>query len=916
MNFGEFFKAATGHPPFRWQTRLYGQLLKGKLPPRCNIPTGLGKTSIIHIWLLALAEQLRIAHAGAALPRRLVYVVDRHVVVDQATEEAEELLARFKSAASAGPSDALGRLARCLAETGSLNDNDPFTVSTLRGQHADNRLWLRDPARPAIIIGTVDMIGSRLLFSGYAGLGRYSRSLHAALLAQDALVVLDEAHLCPSFVETLDALARQLNRSRSIKPLHVMLLSATQLPLGEAPSEAASARGNDFGLKPEQDLKDHEVARRLQAPKALAFLEPPEGAEPEKPDALAARMAAAAVSLARPHSAVVVFVSTVDMVTRVSESLKSPPLSVPVDNVLTLTGEMRGKERDELVKHHVFALFRRRHRDRGELSHPIFLVATAAAEVGINFDADHSVCDLVTLERMVQRLGRVNRFGDGTANIQVFLRAAPGRRDQADSPEATTLRLLQSLPVAGRHLDASPSALSQIINCHPEAQKAFAPRPPCPPLDEARLDDWSLTTISGREFARPQVSYWLRGLTPDNTPHTWLAWRADLKYAADGDDAARMAEAIPLRPAELAQVVTFRASDWIWKLRQRAPEAFAALLDPAGNWSGINLGGLPEKKDIRARLLLSATVVLPAGIGGLKEGVLADSNQPVRDAVDTDLFQRVLLQRTAEGWAARALPGDGADQPLETYESIREARRLLPRALGPKTKFLWLSGPEEGAMEGLTADSEPGQPGPVCRVAYFASPDDAAELALSEDFASLQPVDVPLDKHNATAADMAGRLTAKLGLPATLAGAVVQACARHDLGKKQPQWQKAIGNANGAPLAKSSKTGFDRTATSGYRHEFGSLLEATRDSALAGQPQRDLILHLIAAHHGHARPGFAPEAFEILPLQCECRAAVREAELRFARLQREFGWWQLAYLESLVKCADALASAQSNPTGP
>ena len=332
-------------------------------------------------------------------------------------------------------------------------------------------------------------------------------------------------------------------------------------------------------MEPEQDLKDDEVARRLQAPKALAFLKPPEGAEPEKPDGLADRMAAAAVSLARPHSAVVVFVSTVDMVNGVSESLKSPPLSVPAGQVLTLTGEMRGQERDELVEHPVFAFFRQRHRDRGELSQPIFLVATAAAEVGINFDADHAVCDLVTLERMVQRFGRVNRFGDGAANIQVVLPAAPGRQEQPDSPEATTLRLLQSLPMVGRHFDASPSALSQIINGHPEAQNAFAPRPPCPPLDEARLDDWSLTTLSGREFARPQVSYWLRGLTPDNTPHTWLAWRADLDFAADAADAARMAETIPLRPAELAQVNTFRAGELIGKLRQRAPEACAALLD-------------------------------------------------------------------------------------------------------------------------------------------------------------------------------------------------------------------------------------------------------------------------------------------------------------------------------------------------
>ena len=916
MTFDQYFRAVTGHTPFRWQERLYGLFLQGSPPAACKIPTGLGKTSVIPIWLLALAEQLRSGTAGITLPRRLVYIVDRRVVVDQATEEADRLLDGFKSAASGSAPGALADLASSLAVAGCLKYTDPFTVSTLRGQHADNRLWLRDPARPAIIIGTVDMIGSRLLFSGYGGLGRYSRSLHAGLLAQNALIVLDEAHLCPAFVETLAALGRQLNRSRSINPFHVMLLSATQLPADSDSDKATIPSGIHFDLEPEQDLKDDEVARRLKATKALGFLNPPEGAEEEKPDAVARRMAAEAVELAYPKSAVVVFANTVDMVTRVSTALESSPFSVPADRVLRLTGEMRGKERDELVDRPVFAQFRQRRRDRGELESPIFLVATAAAEVGINFDADHAVCDLVTLERMVQRFGRVNRFGDGAANIRVVLPAKDDGKEPEESPKATTLRLLQSLPEVDGGLDACPAALSQLISSHPDSPKAFAPRPPCPPLDEARLDDWSLTTLPGRVFARPQVSYWLRGLTPDSTPHTWLAWRADLDFAEDGDDAARMAETIPLRPAELAQVTTFRAGDLIGKLRQRAPEAFAALLDPAGNWSGIQLGDLPEKKELRDRMLLFATVVLPASIGGLKDGLMDDSDQPVRDVVDTGVFQRVLLQRTTEGWAARELPSNGNDQALGIYESIPEACRRLPRKLGPKTKFIGLSGPEEDVSDDLTPDSEAGQAARVCCVAYFTSPEGAADLALSEDIASLQSADVPLGEHNAAAADLARRLTAKLGLPAGLADAVVQACARHDLGKQQPQWQKAIGNPNGPPLAKSSHTRFDHTATSGYRHEFGSLLEAAGDPALIAHPHRDLILHLIAAHHGHARPGFSPEAFDILPLHQGCGSAVRAAELRFARLQQEYGWWQLAYLESLVKCADALASDQSNPAAP
>ena len=627
-------------------------------------------------------------------------------------------------------------------------------------------------------------------------------------------------------------------------------------------------------------------------------------------------MAAAAFDLARPTSAVVVFANTVDMVNRVSAALQATPHSVPASHVLTLTGEMRGQERDELLHRPVFAQFGQRRRDRGELASPIFLVATAAAEVGINFDADHAVCDLVTLERMVQRLGRVNRFGDGAANIRVILPAGASDKEPAESPEATTLRLLQSLPALGDGLDASPAALSQLISSHPDSPQAFAPRPPCPPLDEARLDDWSFTTLPGREFARPQVSYWLHGLTPDDTPHTWLAWRADLDFAADADDAARMVETIPLRPAELAQVRTFRAGDLIGKLCERAPQAYAALLDPAGNWSGIKLGDLLEKKELRYRKLMFATVVLPAGIGGSKNGLLDDSDEPVRDVVDADLFQRVVLQRTADGWLALPLPADGTSLALGTYSSVSAACSKLPCLLGPKTKFLTISGPEEQMEDDIVPDPDSASTPTRCRVAYFASPDGALELASADDFASLQRADVLLNEHHAATAEAARKLTAKLGLPADLADAVVQACARHDLGKQQPPWQKAIGNPHGPPLAKSANTGFDHTATRGYRHEFGSLLEAARDPALAEHPRRDLILHLIAAHHGHGRPGFSPEAFGILPLHGECAAAVRDAELRFARLQREFGWWQLAYLEALVKCADALASAQSSAVTP
>ena len=57
------------------------------------------------------------------------------------------------------------------------NPASPLALSTLRGELADNREWQADPACAAIVIGTVDMIGSRLLFSGY-GVSPKMRPFH------------------------------------------------------------------------------------------------------------------------------------------------------------------------------------------------------------------------------------------------------------------------------------------------------------------------------------------------------------------------------------------------------------------------------------------------------------------------------------------------------------------------------------------------------------------------------------------------------------------------------------------------------------------------------------------------------------------------------------------------------------------
>jgi len=161
-----------------------------------------------------------------------------------------------------------------------------------------------------------------------------------------------------------------------------------------------------------------------------------------------------------------------------------------------------------------------------------------------------------------------------------------------------------------------------------------------------------------------------------------------------------------------------------------------------------------------------------------------------------------------------------------------------------------------------------------------------------------------------------------LDLPEEMKKALVLAAKLHDLGKRREVWQRSIGNMESDPakwLAKSgAKRGPCRNICPNYRHEFGSLLDVVSEKhdLVAewhglGAAMQDLVLHLIAAHHGRARPHFSPkEAYDFENHEQDTVVIAAEVSRRFARLQRKYGRWGLAYLESLLRAADYAASAE------
>lgn len=452
--FDSAFQVLTGHPPFPWQTALYEDwFARGKVPPSCNLPTGLGKTSVIAVWLIALAN-------GANVPRRLVYVVNRRTVVDQTTDEVD----KYKKVAVAGIPD--------------------FAVSTLRGQFADNREWSADPSKPAVICGTVDMIGSRLLFSGY-GVGMKGKPLHAGFLGQDSLIVHDEAHLEPAFQKLIDTIQCEQsggrlddkgvcvidpNRIPDFKPMKVMELTATRRGSGDV----FELTKDEADVPPDWDQRPTEPIRyvwqRLMSKKALGFL-------PASRDTLAKKIGETARNWnkeGQSGKAVLVFVRYVDDVKTVYGMLTDKKNGgVEAGQVQTLTGTLRGLERDRMANPRqesgcpVFARFLSKPKPDAPESEQwkvtpregtVYLVCTSAGEVGVDISADHMVCDLSTFDSMAQRFGRVNRRGEGAADIDVVYETDPDPKKKEDKFEMArweTKGVLARLPRSGDRHDAS-----------------------------------------------------------------------------------------------------------------------------------------------------------------------------------------------------------------------------------------------------------------------------------------------------------------------------------------------------------------------------------------------------------------------------------------------------------------------------
>lgn len=536
-DFREFFTALWDRPPFAWQQALAERVLEGDSggspwPEAIALPTASGKTACMDVAVFALAAQAsRLAQRQPiTAPRRIFFVVDRRVIVDEAHERAKRLakkLERAEDGVLRKVADNLRQIAH--GATTGVGDEHPLAAHLLRGGMYRSEAWARNPLQPTVVASTVDQIGSRLLFRAY-GRGSGTWPIYAGLIANDSLILLDEAHCAQPFLQTLQAVRRFQTWAQA--PLrrcfHPVVMSATP------PPDLTDRFDDQSG---ERHDPQHPLGRRQLAHKPAVLQRVEKAKGKQATSVLAQALADAARELVdERRRAIVVFVN------RVATARETHRLLAADDRgqAVLLTGRMRPVDKDGLVDR-----LKILHSDRsGErsLSKPLVVVATQTLEVGADLDFDGLVTECASLDALRQRFGRLNRMGRPIeARAAILVRGDQADATGADQAGKRTTKE-QADPVYGDALSRTWAWLNQSKDENGEVDFGIAhldsllpqgdslaalsaPSHNAPVMLPAHVDCWAQTAPS--PDPSPDVALFLHG-PREGIADVQVCWRADV----------------------------------------------------------------------------------------------------------------------------------------------------------------------------------------------------------------------------------------------------------------------------------------------------------------------------------------------------------------------------------------------------
>lgn len=959
-NFEEFYHKLHGFKPFTWQSDLTKKVLEGndgnnQWPGAIALPTASGKTACIDIAIFALAAQAERLENNKSItaPRRIFYVVDRRVIVDQAYERAINISKQLKEAKNGILKD----VADCLRKIGSgyktnIENQIPLSTHILRGGMYRSETWTRDPLQPTVVASTVDQIGSRLLFRSYGHHRSNTWPIYAGLIANDSLVFLDEAHCAQPFMQTLQSILkfRQWAHTPLGRSFYPVVMSAT--PPNNT-SEIFEDRSQD-----NHDPKNP-LCKRQKAHKIAKLRIYNESCPIKKSHALAT--AAKELITDNPNS-IVVFTNRV-MTAR--ETYKILSKNKDVDTML-LTGRMRQIDKNEILEQ--LKKFRPSS-EKPKLKKPWIVIATQTLEVGADLDFDALVTECASLDALRQRFGRLERMGHNEKSHAIILISSEDTDPQYDDPIygtalTKTWALLNDIKV-NESIDFGILSLEARIG-KKNLDELNAPHSNAPTMLPIHIDCWSQTYLEPHHT--PDVKQFIRGQEA-GSPDVQVCWRSNLDLNSNTwKDVLKLC---PPCSIETVPVTIGSFKKWL------AEKSFKNDSDIEGHgedydkyvqlneecrvivWNGIKSNDSYILTDVN-EIKPYSTIVIPSDHP--RSNALCDfaTSVPLDVSEYAYLLARAkpvicLHENTIQQWPPNFSEDVKAITDLlnniETYNENRvpledEIFRILKNISKKEISGYWSWLPKVG--QALIAEY-----GKNWYKAYDIVGDNVmirgkrrikhysemADMFGDEDDFDLSSMShkngmpVKLSEHLKGVEKLAKQYAVSCGLPDNIINAITKAGSLHDIGKSYPPFQSLLAGKKiwsiDEYFAKSSnmpqnnhvsnKIKQDIGYPKGWRHEVLSVRLAEKSDSLPKcDIDRDLVLHLIASHHGYCRP-FVPmfddsanikSNFQVNGKKVEWTGATKLEIIdsgvadRYWRLTREYGWWGLAWLESILRLAD------------
>lgn len=957
-SFSDFFRAIWEYNPFPWQEMLAEQIAVRRWPQSLDLPTAAGKTACMDAAIYALACQADRAVADRTAPRRIWFVVDRRIVVDEAHNRAATIARKLNDAKQGLLKEVADRL-RQISGT-----ERPLAVARLRGGVLRDDGWGRLPSQPAVITSTVDQIGSRLFFRGY-GHSQLAAPIFAGLAAHDSLILLDEAHCSVPFLQTLRSIETYRGErwadSQIRTPFAFVVLSATPPP--GIPDEAIFP-----GVQRDQALAHPVLRDRLRASKRAELVEV-KAQRGRQDDPLVGKAVERALSYMRESGKrrVAVIVNRVRTAEQVAGALR---IQANEDaDVVLLTGRIRPFERDRLVEK--WKPFLKAYRP-DEPGKPVLLVSTQCIEVGADFSFDALVTECASLDALRQRFGRLNRMGLlGSAPATILIREQDSRASEPDPVYGMALSETWSLlnkksttagdGKVGRGIDFGFEALDTTLSDVEDLSPYLAPSPDAPVLLPAHLD--LLCQTAPAPHPEPDVQIFLHG-KQRGVPEVQVVWRTDLSRG----NTEIWRETVALCPpgsGEMLSVPLYRLRAWL-----ASPETLDNTGDvegaasPDGDSPGRIRPCLVWRGRDRSTVCRDASqirpndlVILPAayGIAGLGQSAVAEAMgeqaldlwEPAHTVTGRSpglRLHRAVLQPWLSCPALKDLVAL-AEDPAWDLKALREGvdAVLDYQPTGddaPAEPPPWLLDLLRKTCDGRVENHPSG--GVVLFARNGARNRVAGEYDLfadDDDLTSAGGREVSLSAHSAFVERAVEKLAARC-LPNEFLNPLRVAARWHDAGKLDERFQLLLHHGdelaatNGESLAKSASVPTSparrqaiREASglpADFRHEMLSAQLAERYACLPeAEEAAALILHLITSHHGYARP-FAPISPDSEPPTVSGRlngadivlTAEERSRLipmhrldsgiseRFWHLTRCYGWWGLSYLEAIFRLGD------------